>query len=92
MAAFAILDESRQSAIAFTLAFAAGAILAMLADTMMPEAFEHAGKAVALMTVLGFALGFAISEREPETAGSTGRVAPTHERAAAVVRSLPLRL
>jgi zinc transporter, ZIP family len=69
--AFGLLDETRQSAIAFTLAFAAGAILAMLADTMMPEAFEHAGRAVALVTVLGFALGFAITEREAaeESAG-----------------------
>ena len=29
--------------VAFVLAFAAGAILTMLADTMMPEAFEHGG-------------------------------------------------
>jgi zinc transporter, ZIP family len=64
MLAYGLLDDSRQGLIAFTLAFAAGAILAMLADTMMPEAFEHAGRAVALMTVLGFALGFAITQRE----------------------------
>ncbi|HKF86029.1 MAG TPA: ZIP family metal transporter [Candidatus Limnocylindrales bacterium] len=38
-------------------AFAAGAILTMLADTMMPEAFEDAGPAVGLATVLGYALG-----------------------------------
>jgi ZIP family zinc transporter len=69
MLAFGLLDESRQGLIAFTLAFAAGAILAMLADTMMPEAFEHAGRAVALVTVLGFALGFALTERE--AAGAT---------------------
>jgi ZIP family zinc transporter len=35
-------------------AFAAGAMLTMLADAMMPEAFEHGGKAVGLFTVLGF--------------------------------------
>ena len=35
-------------------AFAAGAMLTMLADTMMPEAFEHGGKIVALFTVFGF--------------------------------------
>jgi zinc transporter, ZIP family len=71
MLAFALLDESQQNLIAFSLAFAAGAILAMLASTMMPEAFEHAGRAVALVTVLGFALGFAITEREAasESAG-----------------------
>lgn len=37
-------------------AFAAGAMLTMLADAMMPEAFEHGGKLVGLFTVLGFLL------------------------------------
>jgi hypothetical protein len=55
--AFGLLDDSK-TLIAFILAFAAGAILAMLADRMMPEAFEYAGKVVALVTVLGFAVGF----------------------------------
>lgn len=35
-------------------AFAAGAMLTMLADAMMPEAFQHGGKLVGLFTVLGF--------------------------------------
>lgn len=35
-------------------AFAAGAMLTMLADAMMPEAFEHGGNLVGLFTVLGF--------------------------------------
>lgn len=35
-------------------AFAAGAMLTMLADAMMPEAFEHGGKLVGIVTVLGF--------------------------------------
>lgn len=35
-------------------AFAAGAMLTMLADAMMPEAFEHGGKLVGLFTVFGF--------------------------------------
>ena len=34
--------------------FAAGAMLTMLADTMMPEAFKHGGKIVGLLTALGF--------------------------------------
>ena len=42
-------------------AFAAGAVLTMLADTMMPEAFAHGGKAVALLTVLGFLLAGLLS-------------------------------
>jgi zinc transporter, ZIP family len=37
-------------------AFAAGAVLTMLADTMMPEAFEEAGAPVGLATVFGFAV------------------------------------
>ena len=39
-------------------AFAAGAILTMLADTMMPEAFDGGGNAVGLVTVVGFATAF----------------------------------
>jgi zinc transporter, ZIP family len=35
-------------------AFAAGAMLTMIADAMMPEAFEHGGKRVGLFTVFGF--------------------------------------
>jgi len=35
-------------------AFAAGAMLTMIADAMMPEAFEHGGKLVGIFTVLGF--------------------------------------
>ena len=46
------------------LAFAGGAILTMLADTMMPEAFEHGGRLVGVFTTLGFALAFAISVLE----------------------------
>ena len=38
-------------------AFAAGAVLTMLADTMMPEAFDEAGSWVGLVTVLGFGIG-----------------------------------
>ena len=35
-------------------AFAGGAVLTMLADSMMPEAFEHGGNTVGLLTVAGF--------------------------------------
>ena len=43
-------------------AFAAGGLLTMLADTMMPEAFDNGGKAVGLLTVLGFAVAFALGQ------------------------------
>jgi ZIP family zinc transporter len=55
------LGGASGSTIAVIEAFAAGAILTMLADTMMPEAFEHGGSAVGLLTVLGFALSFVLS-------------------------------
>jgi ZIP family zinc transporter len=38
----------------FAQAFAAGAMLTMLADAMMPEAYEHGGKLVGIFTVLGY--------------------------------------
>ncbi|MBA2643354.1 MAG: ZIP family zinc transporter [Actinobacteria bacterium] len=46
---------------AFALAFAGGALLVMLSDTLMPEAFEHGGREAGLLTALGFALGFGLS-------------------------------
>ena len=42
-------------------AFAAGAMLTMLADAMMPEAFEHGGKMVGLLTALGFLMAATLS-------------------------------
>lgn len=45
----------------YTQAFAAGAMLTMLADAMMPEAFEHGGKLVGLFTVLGFLIAAVLS-------------------------------
>ena len=47
--------------LALVQAFAAGAILCMLADTMMPEAYEHGGGVVGLATVVGFAIAFLLS-------------------------------
>ncbi len=46
------------------LAFAGGAILTTLAETMIPEAYLRGGKAVGLATTLGFALAFAVSAVE----------------------------
>jgi ZIP family zinc transporter len=60
-AGYALLDGASPRAIAFTLAFAGGAILTMLSTSMIPEAYEHAGRPVGLMTTLGFAVAFAIN-------------------------------
>jgi len=45
-------------------AFAAGAMLTMLADAMMPEAYEHGGKLVGLITVSGFLVAAFLSALE----------------------------
>jgi ZIP family zinc transporter len=58
---FALLGAMPGEAGAFVQAFAAGAILAMLADTMIPEAFHGGGPLVGLTTVLGFAAAFFLS-------------------------------
>jgi zinc transporter, ZIP family len=64
LAGYGLLDGASPSLVAFVLAFAGGAILTMLADTMMPEAYAHGGKLVGVFTTLGFATAFAISAFE----------------------------
>ena len=58
---FLLFDSARPGTVAFTLAFAAGALLTMLADTMMPDAYRDSGKLAGLLTTLGFGLAFYIS-------------------------------
>lgn len=58
---YALLGGVSDDVVATIQAFAAGSILVMLADTMMPEAFEEGGSSVGLATVLGFALAFFLS-------------------------------
>ena len=60
LAGYALFQHSSPDVVAFVLAFAAGAILTMLADTMMPEAYQHGGKWVGVLTTLGFAVAFTI--------------------------------
>jgi zinc transporter, ZIP family len=64
VAGYGLFDGASPSVVAFVLAFAGGAILTMLADTMMPEAFQHGGRWVGVVTTLGFATAFAISAFE----------------------------
>ena len=61
---YVALGDASPAVVAFIQAFAAGAILTMLADTMMPESFEHGGNVVGLVTLLGFALAFLLSTLE----------------------------
>jgi ZIP family zinc transporter len=43
------------------LAFAGGAILTMLTDTLIPEAYENAGRSAGLLATLGFGVAFLLS-------------------------------
>ena len=60
LAGYGLFQNSSPDTVAFVLAFAGGAILTMLAETMMPEAYEHGGKLVGVVTTIGFAVAFTI--------------------------------
>ena len=55
------LQDASPATIAGITAVAAGAILAMVADTMIPEAFERTHLYAGLLTALGFLSAFIIS-------------------------------
>ncbi|HEX5763626.1 MAG TPA: hypothetical protein VFY04_10975 [Solirubrobacterales bacterium] len=58
---YAALEGVDHEALSWPLGFAAGAVLASLADTLMPEAFDEGGPPVAYATALGFLTSFLIS-------------------------------
>jgi ZIP family zinc transporter len=60
LAGYSLFQHASANTVAFVLTFAAGAILTMLADSMMPEGYEHGGKWVGVVTTLGFAVAFVI--------------------------------
>jgi ZIP family zinc transporter len=59
---YALFSHYSADVIAATTAIAAGAILAMLADTMIPEAFEEAHDFAGLITVFGFLAAFVLTK------------------------------
>ena len=61
LAGFALFDTASPDVVAFTLSFSAGALLTMLADTMMPEAYDDAGPLAGIITTLGFGIAFWIN-------------------------------
>jgi ZIP family zinc transporter len=61
-AGYAIFGKFSGSVTSAMTASAAGAMLAMLADTMIPEAFEEAHDFAGLVTVAGFLASFALSK------------------------------
>jgi ZIP family zinc transporter len=60
-AGYLLLDPSSGRTGALVQAFAAGALLAMLADTLLPEAYKVEGVLTGPLVVVGFAASLALS-------------------------------
>lgn len=54
VAGFSLFSSATETWMAFIQAFAGGAILMVLANSMIPESYEHGGKVTGLFMVLGF--------------------------------------
>jgi ZIP family zinc transporter len=65
-AGYSLFADASDNWIAFIQAFAGGAIMVMLANTMIPEAYEHGGKLAGIFTVLGFAVSMMVALLERE--------------------------
>jgi zinc transporter, ZIP family len=63
VAGYTLLGGAPAAVLAGITALAGGAILAMIADTMIPEAFENAHLLIGLITVIGFLVAFGLSQR-----------------------------
>ena len=63
-AGYVLLDPASGRTGALVQAFAAGALLAMLADTLLPEAYKVEGVLTGPLVVVGFAISLALSAIE----------------------------
>ena len=61
VAGFGIADSASGELLGGVNGFAAGALLVMLVDSMIPEAARQAGRPPGLVTTLGFALAAGLS-------------------------------
>jgi ZIP family zinc transporter len=59
---YTVFSQLPDTVVAATIAVAAGAILTMLADTMIPEAFEKGHNIIGIITVIGFLTAFVLSK------------------------------
>ena len=55
---FCCFSKTSPFVISIAISFAAGAILVMLAESMIPEAFEEDGSKIGLATMTGFTIAF----------------------------------
>jgi ZIP family zinc transporter len=56
IAGYTLFSKASDNWLSFIQAFAGGAILVMLANSMMPESFEHGKKLAGIFTVIGFSI------------------------------------
>jgi ZIP family zinc transporter len=68
-AGYVLLGDLSRLWLSSVQAFAGGAILMMLANSMIPEAYEHGGKLAGVFTVLGFAVSVLVIVFEHGGAG-----------------------
>jgi zinc transporter, ZIP family len=66
---YVVIGDLGPAVVAATNAVAAGAILSMIADTMIPEAFEANHDYAGLITVVGFLIAFGLSHLDAADAG-----------------------
>jgi ZIP family zinc transporter len=59
---YSILSKADPSIVSIAISFAAGAILVMLAESMMPEAYEEGGMKIGIATMIGFGLAFILGK------------------------------
>lgn len=59
---FSILSKAQPEIVSAALSFASGAILVMLAESMIPEAFEKGGSVIGLAAMAGFAIAFVLGK------------------------------
>ncbi len=58
---YLFFKDASSDVVALVLSFSAGALLTMISDTMMPEAFEDAGTWSGVFVALGFGVAFCVS-------------------------------
>ncbi|HET6590539.1 MAG TPA: hypothetical protein VFG45_10290 [Candidatus Nitrosocosmicus sp.] len=59
---YSILSKADPSIVSIAISFAAGAILVMLAESMMPEAYEEGGMKIGIATMIGFGIAFILQK------------------------------
>ena len=57
---FSVLANANKDVVSIALSYASGAILVMIAESMIPEAFEEGGSKIGLATMAGFAVAFVL--------------------------------